>query len=253
MPCAASCGGRGKDGGTSVIAILLAAAAPPPVTPWQAERDYAQAAQTRGQWTAFRATAAPDALMFVPQPEKALEWLAGRPDPPVSVMWWPARSLISCDGRLAVNFGPWLRKGGALAGTFTTVWAKGPDGAWQWKLDRGNRVPKPIAAGETTRLVRASCANLSAAHHAPASAARDAGMLVQIGDQAPAAGEAPLSAESDGEQIQAGEAPDGTLRWEVRHIRGAAPGEHVVRVWRWDGSRQRLALYETTQEAPAER
>jgi hypothetical protein len=233
--------------------LLLAAAAAASVTPVQAERDYARAAQTRGQWTAFRATAAEDALMFVPEPTRAVEWLAGRADPPVPVMWWPARSWVSCDGRLAVNFGPWLRKGGSVAGTFTTVWARAADGAWQWKLDRGNRVPKPIAAGDRPKPVKASCANLAAARGAPASAARDAGMLLLRGDQAPspAGNEAPAS--SDGDIIQKGEAPDGTLRWEVRNVRGAAPGEHVVRVWRWDGSRQRLAVYETTEEERAAR
>jgi hypothetical protein len=236
-----------------VISILLATAAAASLTPWQAERDYARAAQTRGQWTAFRATAAPDALMFVPQPKPALEWLEGRPDPPVSVMWWPARSWLSCDGRLAVNFGPWLRKGGALAGTFTTIWARAEDGAWRWKLDRGNSVPRPIAAGDRPKLVKASCANLGAARNAPATAARDADMLQERGDQPPAPAGAAAPPASDGDIIKAGEAPDGTLRWEVRQVRGAAAGEHVVRVWRWDGARQRLAVYETTEEAPAGR
>ena len=51
--------------------------------------------------------------------------------------------------------------------------------------------------------------------------------------------------------VVSGAAPDGTLRWEVRQVRGAPSGEHVVRVWRWNGSRQRLAVYEMTAEAPA--
>ena len=46
---------------------------------WQAERDYARAAQTSGQWTAFRATAAEDALKTVDpdalSPKEALEIL----------------------------------------------------------------------------------------------------------------------------------------------------------------------------------
>lgn len=236
-----------------MIAILIAAAAASPMPAWQAERDYARAAQTGGQWTAFRATAAEDALMFVPQPERALDWLAGRPDPPVSVMWWPARSWRSCDGRLAVNFGPWLRRGGSVAGTFTSVWVRGPHGAWRWKLDRGTNVPRPIAAGERPKLVKASCAHRAAARRAPASAARDADMLLQLGDRPPARPDAPAPPGGDGDILQAGEAPDGTLRWEVRRISGARPGEHVVRVWRWDGSRQRLAVYETTQESIAAR
>lgn len=231
----------------SVILILLAAAAAA-TTPWQAELDYARAAQTRGQWTAFRATAAPDALMFVPEPRPALEWLRGRADPPVSVVWWPARSWVSCDGKLAVNFGPWLRKGGSSAGTFTTVWARGADGAWRWKLDRGNSVPAPIAAGDRPKLVKASCANLRAAHRAPPGGEGDADMLVLRGDHAPTPAAAPLPP-VDGDILQAGEALDGSLRWEVRQISGAEPGENELRVWRWDGSRQRLAVYETTADS----
>ena len=239
--------------GVRVIAILLAAATAAPEPAWEAERAYARDAQTRGQWTAFRATAAEDAVIFVPEPRKAREWLRGRADPPVSVMWWPARSWRSCDGRAAVNFGPWLRKGGSLAGTFTSIWTRAPGGAWQWTLDRGTQVPRPVAAGERPKLVSASCANRGAAPRAPLGDARDADMLLQLGDHAPAPPDVPAPPGGEGDIIQAGAAPDGTLRWEVRQIKDAPPGEHVVRVWRWDGSRQRLAVYETTQESAGAR
>ena len=45
--------------------------------------------------------------MFTPQAVWAHEFLAGRKDPPQSMRWWPAESYVSCDGRTAINTGPW--------------------------------------------------------------------------------------------------------------------------------------------------
>jgi hypothetical protein len=217
-------------------------------TAWDAERDYSAAAQLRGQWTAFRETAAPDALMFVPEPVNATEWLRGRANPRQAVMWWPARSWVSCDGKLAVNFGPWLRNGGTRAGTFTTVWTRREDGRWQWKLDRGSRLPKPLPASDRRRIARSSCLNIQTARDAGVTDVQDSDILIQMGDGAPAAAAHIPSAPVDGELLQSGQSGDATLRWEVRHIKGAANGEHVLKVWRWDGHRHVLALYETTHE-----
>ncbi|MDB5692946.1 MAG: hypothetical protein JWO81_2009 [Alphaproteobacteria bacterium] len=228
--------------------LIIAAAAAGSMTAWEAERRYSAAASLHGQWTAFRETAAPDALMFVPQPRKAVQWLQGRADPPVAVVWWPARSWLSCDGRLAVNFGPWLRKGGTLAGTFTTIWVKQEDGSWRWKLDRGSNLPRPLPAADVPRVTTSSCANANAAHRTAVTAIADRDILVQLGDKAPAAGATAPPGGGDGALLQSGESPDGTLRWDVRQIKGAPEGEHVVRVWRWDGRRHDLAVYESTRE-----
>ena len=72
-----------------------------------AERAFAADAQRRGQWTAFRATATEEAVMFVPQPVNAQAFLKDKADPPQPLKWWPASSFVSCDGNLAVNHGPW--------------------------------------------------------------------------------------------------------------------------------------------------
>ena len=79
-----------------IAALLLAAAVPPVET---AERAFASAAQTRGQWTAFRQFAASDAQMLLDGPQPAAPFLKDRKDPPSAVMWWPARTITSCDGR----------------------------------------------------------------------------------------------------------------------------------------------------------
>ena len=61
--------------------------------------------------------------MFTPQAVWARDFLKDRKDPPKSVRWWPAHSFVSCDGRTAVNTGPWIRPDNSH-GYFTTVWQR---------------------------------------------------------------------------------------------------------------------------------
>lgn len=98
-----------------------------------AELGFARLAQERGQWTAFRETAADDAEMFVPQRVNAQQWLRGRADPPVSVRWSPQAVWVSCDGSFAVTKGNWT--GPNSSGTFATVWQRQPRGGYKWVLD----------------------------------------------------------------------------------------------------------------------
>ena len=74
-----------------------------------AEIAFNRLAQEKGQWTAFRETAAKDAVMFVPQMANAQAWLKGRKDPPASVKWQPEKVLMSCNGSIGVTTGPWQR------------------------------------------------------------------------------------------------------------------------------------------------
>lgn len=143
-----------------ILSLLLAAAAPQSAV--DAERAFAAAAQTQGQWTAFRQYAAPDGVLFVPEQVNAQQWLAGRADPPAAVMWWPAEAWVSCDGSTAVTTGPWVRNGGKLKGYFTTVWQKQPDGSWKWLLDHGDVLERPRPAGDRPVVHRASCRSLPA-------------------------------------------------------------------------------------------
>jgi len=73
-----------------------------------AEIAFARLAQEKGQWTAFRETAAKDAVMFDPQPNLAQAWLKGRADPPVAVKWQAPKEFQSID-----------RKTGPATGTAT--------------------------------------------------------------------------------------------------------------------------------------
>lgn len=126
-----------------------------------AEIAFNRLAQQKGQWTAFRATAAKDAVMFVPQPTLALEYLKGKADPAKSVKWQPHRAFMSCDGKTGVTTGA-LQKPDGSVGYFTTVWQyiqsndRG-DGEWKWVLDHGDTLTTPRASQEMIETKVASC------------------------------------------------------------------------------------------------
>ncbi len=189
-----------------IAALLLAAAelAPDAIT---VERAFAHDAQKRGQWTAFRNYAAPKAVMFVPQPVNAQEWLRGREDPQISVYWWPGRSYVSCDGSVAINTGPWVRRYGKAVGYFTTVWIRQPDGGWKWAYDGGDELAFARDEGGDIKPVNASCDAPPPAH--------------------------PAVAKWGGEtQSAEGGSRDGTLRysWQVK-----TDGAREFHAWLWDG------------------
>ncbi|HEY0325537.1 MAG TPA: hypothetical protein VGC46_06100 [Allosphingosinicella sp.] len=136
---------------------MLLAAAEPAMTAIDAERAFAADAQKSGQWTAFRKWSAPEAIMFVPQASNAHEFLKNLKDPPTAVFWWPGRSYVSCDGKTAINTGPWVRQWGKSVGYFTTVWQRQADGSWKWLLDHGDALEKPRAEGGDIKAQQAAC------------------------------------------------------------------------------------------------
>ena len=135
--------------------LLLAAASI--ATAVDAERAFAADAQKNGQWTAFTKWSADDALMFVPKPVNAHEFLKDRKDPPVAIFWWPTKSFVSCDGATAINYGPWVRDGGKAVGYFTTVWRRQADGSWKWVYDGGDGLKEITAEGKDAAVRTASC------------------------------------------------------------------------------------------------
>lgn len=74
-----------------------------------AEIAFARLAQEKGQWTAFRETAAPEAVMFVPQRVKARDWLKSQKDPAEAVKWQAHAVYVSCDGNVGVTTGAWQK------------------------------------------------------------------------------------------------------------------------------------------------
>jgi hypothetical protein len=140
-----------------MLALIAAASV---VTAVDAERAFIHDSHTQGQWTAFRKWADNDAVMFVPQAVWAQEFLKGRADPPKSIDWAPADSWVSCDGRTAINRGPWNSASGQAHGYFTTVWMHA-DGKWRWTYDGGAPLPAPTAFPGKARVTQASCSNRS--------------------------------------------------------------------------------------------
>lgn len=133
-------------------AALIAARPPMRVQPnpsavIAAEIAFNRLAREKGQWTAFRETAAKDAVMFVPERVIAQDWLKGRADPARSVEWAPHRVYVSCDGRLAASTGGWTRPDGSV-GYFTTLWRLDKKGRWEWILDHGDTLSAAREAPE---------------------------------------------------------------------------------------------------------
>ena len=122
------------------------------------ELAFARAAQENGQWTAFAEFAADDAMMFVPEPVKALDWLRRQQNPPQAVRWQPHQVWSSCDGTLAVTKGAWQRPDGST-GYFSTVWERQRNGEYEWVMDQGDQVEQPLEAPDMIGSKVADCSS----------------------------------------------------------------------------------------------
>ncbi|MBC2663485.1 hypothetical protein H7F50_17220 [Novosphingobium flavum] len=214
-----------------------------------AELAFARDAQQRGQWTAFAAAAAPDAVMFVPRMVWAQQWLLGRANPPQALRWQPQQVWSSCDGTLMVSRGTWQAPrssgvGGEATGAtpaprqgwFTTLWQRQPDGAYRWVLDHGDEAASLPDAPEMISALVADCP----------PRARPPGMA-EGGARPPAPPARPPKPPKPPKPkdlppldpaSRSGAARDGSLRWDV----AVTPeGARTLTVhWRRDGQDQVL-------------
>ncbi|MFC0684899.1 hypothetical protein [Novosphingobium clariflavum] len=159
-----------------------------------AEIAFARLAREKGQWTAFRETAAEDAVMFVPEPVRALQWLGGRKDPPAAVQWQAAQVWMSCDGTVGVTKGAWQRPDGTV-GYFTTIWQKRwKKSDYRWVLDQGDTLAQPLPDSDMLSASVADCPR--------------GGPRSQMERPEPAKGPPGLTGE--------GRSDDGTLAWGYR-------------------------------------
>lgn len=203
-----------------VAALLLAAAAPSAI---DVERAFAADAQRIGQWTAFRKYADRDAVMFNPQAVWARDFLKGRKDPPKSVAWWPEHSFLSCDGRIAVNSGPWVGPDGKRHGYFTTVWQR-KGRSWAWVYDGGDGLEGPVPRPVKPKVHRASCRG-----RAPG---------------APVIPPPPLTrkqAQTTPEDNGRGESADKTLGWDWKVDKD---GTRHFRTFMWNGGHYQQAVFQ---------
>jgi hypothetical protein len=202
-----------------ITALLLAAAVP--ATAVDAELAFARDAQRIGQWTAFRKWADPTAVVFTPQAAWAQQVLPQK-DPPKAITWRPAHSFVSCDGRIAVNTGPWWKVEGKPGGYFTTVWQRGK-GKWHWVYDGGGPLEGAAPAAKRAQVHRASCAG-----HARGAPIAPPPVLSER--------EARTTPEDNGR----GESADRTLAWDWKVD---AKGGRIFRVFLWTGSHYAQVLH----------
>ncbi len=180
----------------------------------KAELAFARLAREKGQWTAFRETAAPDAIMFTPEIVSAQVWLKGKADPQRATEWQAHKIFMSCDGSMGVATGAWQGASGGT-GYFTTIWEKqdaesrrqrGREVEWKWVFDHGVPLDKPLAEPDfvTTRV---------------ASCSKD--MIADVG------------AVEAGEKNKNGSSVDGTLFWSAE---SSADRSRSLVVRLWNGS-----------------
>ena len=201
-----------------IVALLLAAAAPSAV---DAEYAFARDAQRIGQWTAFRKWAERDAVIFTPQAAWAHKVLPQK-DPPKAISWRPAHSFVSCNGRIAVNTGPWWKVDGTPGGYFTTVWQRTRHD-WRWVYDGGGPLEGAAPAARRAQVHRASCTGRA--------------------NGAPIPPPPPLTekeATSTPEDNGRGQSADRTLGWDWKVDK---QGGRTFRVFLWNGSHYAQVLH----------
>ncbi|MDP9087058.1 MAG: hypothetical protein M3N02_09905 [Pseudomonadota bacterium] len=210
-----------------MIAVLLLAAAPL-TTAVDAEIAFARDAKRLGQWSAFRKWADRDAVMFTPHAVWAKTFLKRLKDPPRAITWRPAQTYSSCDGRTAVNIGPWFTQDHHLAGYFTTVWQRSAAG-WRWVYDGGVPAADGSAAA-TPKAMQATCTT-------PTS------VLPIVAPPRLKPNESMTTLQDNGR----GQSADQTLGWDWKVT---ASGERTFRVYLWNGRRYSEVIH-TIDPAPA--
>lgn len=254
---------------------LLAAAAllnatpvlaePDPSAVVAAERAFAADGLALGIKRSFLKHSTAEAILFAPDPVKAHDLYADRPERPLPpLVWWPLWAGIARSGDLGFTTGP-ATFGGKENGWYFTVWARQADGGWKWIYDGGSRSahgsaapqgsppaylaastgPKATAA-EAMAAVRAAEARLAAAAATDVPAAY---LAVLSGDArvagspaVPATTPAAVRAELAGRARAIAFSPlggsasqGGDLAWtygDARWEEGRKPSRgHYVRIW----------------------
>ncbi len=162
---------------------------------------FARLVDDKGQWPAFRATAAHDAQMIAGNAVVDVQgWTRKQPNPAAPLRWKTHAVWMSCDGSYAVTYGGWQAGTGVgpgAQGWFSTVWARQKRGDYKWVLDQGDTTAQPIPEPEWIDAQVAEC---------PVRPKRPLGAPPLPRDAAPPALTDHLS----------GEASDHTLVWTTR-------------------------------------
>jgi Domain of unknown function (DUF4440) len=206
-----------------MLTLFLAAAVATSPSAIDAERAFSRDAQRTGQWAALRAYADPDAVIFTPQAVWARDFLKGRRNATTTISWSPNAGYVSCDGRMAVNTGPWRNRDAAQTGLFTTVWEL-EKGKWHWLSHGRHTLGEPIAARHSPIVHRGSCRGRAPGPPlmAPPPVKRASGMTP--------------------DDFGRGYSSDRTLGWDWRV---GPKGVRHFRTFLWNGHGYTLALEQT--------
>lgn len=185
-----------------------------------AELAFARLAQEKGQWTAFAATSANDAVMFAPQMVLAQQWLRGRPNPPVAIKWQPHQMWSSCDGSLMVSHGSW--QGPKQTGYFTTLWQRQRGGSYKWIVNSVDSLTQPLAAPDMISAQIADC---------PARSRRPPEAEARNGRTRPREARGPNPFDP---ARRSGKSDDGSLSWTVTV--GPSGARNLSVEWKKDGA-----------------
>jgi len=214
-----------------MIAGLLLFAAAPVTTAVDAELAFARDAKRIGQWSAFRKWVDRDAVMFTPQAVWAKTFLKPLKDPPNAISWRPVKSFVSCDGRTAVNTGPWFKQDHVMAGYFTTVWQRSSIG-WRWVYDGGGPLAPDTAEPASKPEI-----------HVSSCRAKAPGPPI-----IPPPPLTPKQARTTKVDNGRGQSADRTLGWDWKV---AKDGSRKFRVYQWNGRRYDEVLTNDVPEPPA--
>ncbi|GGD59735.1 hypothetical protein GRI62_00560 [Erythrobacter arachoides] len=192
---------------------------------------FARMAREDGNWTAFRAYAAPGALLDDDADpagwSTVLGQLQGRADPAEAVAWGPTRVWSSCDGRVAVSEGRSRRPTGVV-GTYITVWELQPDNQYRFIYDTGTPddpqpAPEPVEELPDGAIL---VPGMTALQGSVADCPRQ-------GEAIPTPSPEPTAT---GTRSGGGASPDGTLRWQ--RIVNPDGSRRVAVWWLRDGTWQ---------------
>jgi len=193
-----------------------------------AEIALARLIKDKGQSSAYRATMAADAVIFVPQRVNAAAWLKGHTDSAQAITRAVREVWISCDGSFALADGVWSQ--GSEHGWFSSVWQRQKKGGYKWVLQDGDSTKDADAGSDSI-----------AAHVADCPKAKDKATIAAWNGK---------SAPSDGAAKPVpGNSTDMTLHWET----SAEPdGAHNLSAWMWkDGDMQQIHITEVDAPTPA--
>jgi ketosteroid isomerase-like protein len=161
--------------GCALLLMAFPASAAPPAAPGtadlaaaraallEADRAFSRLSEEQGMRAAFLAYLAEDAVIFRPGPVVGRAYIAARPQPAISLSWYPVLAEVAASGDLGYTTGPYElhelhelhapRQSGAPAdgsvvehGYYVTVWRRQADGTWQVIADQGVTTPPPAGA-----------------------------------------------------------------------------------------------------------